>query len=388
MFYATQGAESTGARLHLHGTNRLQMPLKRVILARMTMRICLTFIFFTFSVWAAVGREPETDWRDHVIPVDARSFDFQTVPKGAVPEHQFILRNPLNEPLHIGSVTSSCVCTTIEFDEEKSILKTYETVTLSARLLGNLFDGLRNSTITVSLDKPVRTEIQLHVRGEIRNDLDIKPNFIDFGNVELGKEYSRSLVITYTGSNTQWRLVNASCENQHIRAEIVGAPARVGVKEFRVNVSLDKAASNGVINSLLVLTSNDTQNRREIPIPIRARVGTVISVSPPAVSLGMLSPGERSAVRDAVLLGTQPFRITKIESDNPAVVVASKNPPDTPLRLHSLSVSYRNPTNGEGAPEDGVMRATIRVTTNVPDLVSTFYVTASIRQDGQDDTEP
>ena len=346
-------------------------------------RICFVFtpfVFFALVLVAqtATGQEPETDWRDHVIPIKARSFDFKTVPKGAIPEHQFILLNPFHEPMHIGAITSSCVCTTVDFDETKSILQTYETVVVPVRLRGDLFDGLRNSTVTISLDKPSRTEIQLNIRGEIRSDLNISPTFLDFRNVELGKESTKSLDITYTGSNTQWRLVDAQCENKFIHAEITNNPAQIGRKVFRVNVSLDKAAPNGTINSLLMLTSNDAQNRRDIPIPIRATVGTAISVNPSAVSLGVLSPGMRSSAKDAMLRGTKPFRITKIESDNPALEIVSRHPLDVQLPIHWLSISYRNPTEGEGVPENGVMRATVKVTTDVPDLTPTFFVTATV----------
>ena len=344
-------------------------------------RICFAFISFAILIQMTSSQNhEEMDWREHIISTEDRTFDFKTVPKGAIPEHRFVLRNPFQEPIRIEAITSGCTCTTIDFDEDKSILKTYEEAVITTRLRGDMFEGPRNSTITVSLDKPSRTEIQLHLRGEIRSDLNIVPNFIDFGNVELEKGSTRTLTVTYTGANAQWRLVDAGCENEFIRTEITSDPARVGIKGFKVNVFLDRAAPNGTINSHLILTSNDAQNRREIPIPIRATVGTVIRVSPPALSLGVLPPGKRSPTKDAVLLGTQPFRITKVECENPAVEIASKNASDVQARLHSLSILYRNPANGEGAPQNGIMRAAIRVTTDVPGLVPTFYVTASIRE--------
>jgi len=348
-------------------------------------RICFTStslaaVILVILIQAAVGQEPDADWRNHIIPVEERSFNYKTVPRGASPEHLFILRNPFQEAIHIGRITSSCTCTTIDFDEEKSILQTYEEVAIAVRLRGDMFEGSRNSTITVPIEKPSRAEIQLNVRGEIRGDLNISPNFIDFRNIELGRGQSRTLIVTYTGSNTQWRLIDAQCENEFIHAEITNEPARVGAKIFRVNVFLDRAAPNGTINSHLILTSNDPLNRQEIPIPIRATVGTVIRVSPPALSLGVLSPGERSPARDAVLLGTSPFRIMKIESDNPALEVVARNPSDAQSRLHSLSISYQNPTEGEGIPEDGILQTIVRITTDIPGLTSTFYVTASIRK--------
>ena len=346
--------------------------------------IAATVFTLAFFVRTVVGQDTgaNEDWGLHVIPAAERSFDFKTVAKGAVPEHRFVLRNPFQEPIHIESITSGCTCTTIDFDEEKSVLQTYDEAVVPVRLRGDMFDGQRNSTITVSIDKPYRTEIQLNIRGEIRSDLKITPDRIDFGNVELEKGQSRTLTVTYTGSNTQWRLVDVKCENEFIHTDITSGPVQVGVKIFQVNVSLDKSAPNGTISSHLILISNDALTRREIPVPLRATVGTVIRVSPPALSLGVLLPGEPSPVKNAVLVGTKPFRIVKMECDNPAVEITPQIDPDAlpPARaVHQVSVLYRNPADGDGASQDGTMRTAVRVTTDIPGLAPVFYVTANIR---------
>ena len=347
-------------------------------------RIFFSLIAVALCVQIAVGQETETDWRLLVISEKERLFDFKTVARGSTPEHQFILKNPLQETLRISAVTESCTCTKVDFDEEKTALKTYEELVVTVRLLGDRFEGQRSSTITVFIDQPVSTEIQLNVQGDIRSDLNITPrNFLDFGNVEIERGQTRTLTVTYTGNNTQWRLVDTKCENEFIRAEITSDPAqtRVGTRVFRVNVFLDKSAPHGTINTHLILISNDAGSRREIPIPIRATVGTVIRVVPPALALGILSPGEPSSARTAHLLSTRPFRIVKIECDNPAIEIALNDlGRDTVSRTYPLAISYRNPVEGEGAPEDGVMRATIRVTTDAPGLTTTFYVTATVKE--------
>ena len=345
-------------------------------------RICLVHIVVAvFLTQAVAGREAETDWKRHVIPADERTFDFKIVAKGTFPEHRFVLKNPLLEPLHIGKITTSCACTALEYDEEKVVLKTYEEFVLTVRLRGDVFEGQRNATITIAIDKPNQTEIQLNVRGEIRTDLRISPmDFLDFGLVELGKEQSRSLTVTYTGSNTQWRIVDAQCENEFISTEISNEYF-VGRKVFKVNVFLDKSAPNGKLNTLLFLLVNDAGARREIPIPLRAKIGTTVSVSPPHLSLGVLQPGEPSPQKEVVLRGTKAFRITKIECDNPAIEIPLEIIADSPAKiLRVVPILYRNPVEGEGAPLEGVMRASVRVTTDIPGLELTFYVTASVRE--------
>ncbi|MCL2004758.1 MAG: DUF1573 domain-containing protein [Planctomycetaceae bacterium] len=347
-------------------------------------KICSALAVLALFTLASIAHADGTDWRNHIIPSEERTFDFKTVAKGATPEHQFILKNPFLEPIHIGAITASCVCTTLHFDTEKLVLKTYEEIIITVRLRGDLYDGQRSSTLTVLIDQPSRTEIQLNVRGDIRADLNISPqNVIDFGNVELSQEHARQLTVTYTGRNPQWRLLDALCENNFIRTAVSNETARSGARIFRVDVSIDESAPHGPINSHLILISNDTGARREIPIAVRATVGTVIRVSPPSLFLGVLSPGEASPRRNVMLSGTQPFRIEKIESDNPAIEVFLAADADAlPQLRHFIPIAYKNPLEGEGSPENGVMRSAVRITTDVPGLTSMFYVTASIRPEG------
>jgi len=347
-------------------------------------RVYYVFIVAVILMRVIAAQETEGDWKQHVIPTKDRTFDFKTVAKGAAPEHLFVLKNPLLETIHIQSVTSSCACTTIDFDvtdEEKSILKTYEKTTIPVRLRGDMLDGAQNATITVIISEPNHAEIQLNVRGEIRADLNTVPkDFIDFGNVELGKEQSRTLTVTYTGSNTQWRLVDTHCESESIRTEMT-SETLVGKKVFKIKVILDKSAPHGRLDTLLTLLSNDSGTRREIPISIRAAVGTVISVSPPHLSLGMLSPGEASPMKNVTIRGTKPFRITQIACDHPAIEIPLEiNADDPPKIWYLVPIIYRNPIEGEGAAHEGVLREAVRITTDIPGLTTTFFVTANVRK--------
>ena len=351
-------------------------------------RILVALVVIALFVPVAAGQATATDWQQYVIPREERTFDFLTVARGAMPTHQFVIRNPLQENLRIGSISRGCECVTLDYDEEKKVLETYEEMVISVRLRGDAFIGQRNSTITVNIVEPVRAEIQLNVLGDIRSDINVAPEFVNFGNVPTGIEHSRTITVTYTGHNTQWRLTDARSENEFVHAEITSDPTQtqVGRRVFRVRVLIDPSAPNGIINTHLVLVSNEAGNRREIPISIRAAVGTVLRVSPPALSLGVLQSGEPSSTRNVILSGTRPFGIVEIESDNPAIDVTIAPPPgndtdpDAPRRVFPLMISYRNPIDGEGAPDDdGIMRASIRVTTDVPGLYKKFFVTATVR---------
>jgi hypothetical protein len=377
--------------LECHRTANTLSPLanggQKVIFDAIMTRIPFILVAFTILVQLAFGQSAETDWLQHVIPTKERSFDFKTVAKGATPEYPFVLKNPLQEPIHIASVVSSCACTTLDFDAEKTVLQTYETFELKVRLRGDRFEGQRNSTLTVIIDKPHRAEIQLNVRGEIRADLKVTPDFLDFGNVVLEKGPSKTLTVTYSGSNSHWRIVDARCENPCIRANITTDFTNINQKTFKVQVSFDPSTPFGTIREHLFLVTNDGASRREIPIDIRATVGTVIRVSPPTVFLGALPSGEPSPTKPVILTGTTAFRITKIECDNPAInIVWEADAHTAPQDRYRLPISYQNPAQGEGAPQkDGTMLATVRVTTDVPGLVSEFYVTMSVQKNSDEE---
>ena len=99
------------------------------------------------------------------------------------------------------------------------------------------------------------------------------------------------------------------------------------------------------------------------------------------MSFGILSPGEPSLPKNALIRGTNLFRIVKIECNNPAIEIAPKIDSGVPLPpniLHQILLTYRNPAQGPGSPVEGEMRTEVRVTTDIPGLVPTFSATATV----------
>jgi hypothetical protein len=326
----------------------------------------------------------DVSWTQRVIKMEDRCYDFKTVAKGTQSEHRFVFRNPFEETLHIASYTSSCTCTTPLLEGDKDTLQTYDETAIIAQFRTDRFENQKSATISVVIDKPYRAEIQLNVRGEIRSDITVTPNSVLLGSIKEGVETSRTLSVVYTGQNSNWRLVDFKCNNEHLKAELVDTEMHVGKKIFRVKVTMNDKTPSGNIAEHLYFISNDPAHRREIPIYVQATVGTQINVVPPTVFLGTLKPGEASPVKTAVVRGTQPFRIKKIVCDNPAVIIknlkggegAAEDKPALPV--YPLSVRYTNPVSGEGSPQDGKILAKVRIETDNPDLTPAFNVTMKL----------
>ena len=108
--------------------------------------------------------------------------DFGTVARGAKAEVAFVFENIYMEEVHVAGVRASCGCTTPRV--ENGTLKTYEKGAIVAHFNTDTFLGQRGATLTVSIDQPFPAEVQLHVRGFIRNDVVVEPGSVQVGSID------------------------------------------------------------------------------------------------------------------------------------------------------------------------------------------------------------
>lgn len=333
---------------------------------------CQFFIFDSFG----------EDWTQHIIKQEDRSFDFKSVAKGATAEHRFVLNNPFEDTLHLKSIESSCLCTMPILEGNKQEIKTYEEAVITAQFRSDVFEGKRNATICVMIDKPNRAEILLNIQGDIRTDVKVSPHSVQFGQVKAGEEHMGTFTVNYTGQNSNWRILEIKSGNENIKAEITETKMQLGIKTFKVSVTLNGKSANGHIAENIYLITNDTSAGREIPIRVQATVGSVITVTPQTVFLGSFKADKESPVKNAVVRGTNPFKITKITCENPAVKIPFEINPDAPPKvMYLLPIQYKNTETGAKIPEDGIMQAKVEIETDNAELKPAFYVTAKIGQE-------
>lgn len=321
------------------------------------------------------ARTPDPSWTQHLIKKEDRSHDFKTVARGTRTEHRFVLKNRFVETVHIASVSSSCTCATPVIADGNDEIQTNAETAVVVHFHTDRFDGLKSATINVVIDRPYHAEFQLNVRGEIRSDVTITPNSVQFGSVKQGVEASRTFSTVYTGPMASWKIVDVRSKNEHLSAEIVDVEAVPGMITTRVKVTLDANAPRGDLVERLVLVTNDAENRREIPVIVMGRVGTIIKVTPTTLFLGYLKPGEMSPVKDVMIRGTERFRIKRLLCNNPEVQIEmTPNPDDPPKLFYKLPIRYTNPESGPHAPKDGRMEAVVKIETDNPEISPTFNV--------------
>ncbi|MDR2643032.1 MAG: hypothetical protein LBC74_09580 [Planctomycetaceae bacterium] len=327
------------------------------------------------------SEKPLEDWTEYIIKKSDRQFDFKSVPVGMYSEYKFILSNPFQEVLHIASVSSSCTCTSAFVLDGKDTLQTYDKTAIVARLrsVDNTF-GQKNATITVRIDKPSVAEIQLNTHGQIRADILFSPSELRFESVDSGTEKTRTLTVNYYGKNAAWRIVDIKSTNPHIESKIESTQIYPNQIITTIKVTLKADAPDGEFTDRVVLISNEPENRRELPVVVRGRVGVTISVAPATVFFGYLKTGEASQTKSVLLKGTQPFKIKKITCDNPAIQVITEINSNSPSKqIQVLPLRYSNPATGEGKPINGKMEATVKIETDLNNLTPTFNVLMEIK---------
>jgi hypothetical protein len=311
---------------------------------RMTLCAWVTLIVAASTASAA-------DWATEMFA--KTSHDFGTIARGAKAEYRFVLENSYVDDVHISGARVSCGCTTPKI--EKEWLKTYEKGVIIATINSQKFLGRQQSTITVTIDKPLYAQVQLHVKVYIRSDVTLEPPSVVLGSFDSGSAVEKTITARHT-SSSDWQIVEVKSGNPHLSAEAVETQRGDGQVAYQVKVRLDKSASPGYIREHLVLVTND-QRSREIPLLVEGQVLSELVIRPSPLFLGSVRPGER-VTKQIVVRGKKPFRITSVSGDCQCLqfTVPDKEPAKP---LHLVPVTFT------ASDKAGSRAPTIRVETDL-----------------------
>ena len=260
------------------------------------------------------------------------SHDFGTVARGAKVEHRFKIKNLYVEDIHIVGVRTSCGCTTPSLT--KNVLKTWETGEVVARFNTPTFQGYRSATLTVTIDKPMYAEVQLHVSGNIRTDIVVHPGFVDLGSVDLGQSVEKKVAVLHAG-RPDWRIVDVRSANDNFEVEILQTKRSGSDVAYDLLVRLKESAPAGYIKEQLMLVTND-QRVPQFPVDVEGRVVPALTVSPASLALGTVTPGKKVS-KNLVIRGKSPFKITNIHCQDPQFTFKL---PDVAREIHLVPVTF------------------------------------------------
>ncbi len=294
----------------------------------MNRKIALPFLFIFLAASAVSAQE----WAKAMFKVTEHNFG--TCARNAIAEYRFVFENLYLEDVHVAGVRTSCGCTTPSV--ENATIETYEKGAILAHFNTDTFLGQRSATLTVTIDKPFYAEVQLHVRGNIRSDVSVEPSSLKFGAVDQGTAVEQKARINFSG-NSDWRIVDVKSANPHISAQAIEISRANGQVNYNLKVKLDPNAPAGQINDYLMLTINDSR-KTQIPVLVEGRVEAGVTVSPAALFMGVLQPGQK-VTKQLVVKSKKPFKILAIECDDKSFKfdLSAEN---TAKSLHLIPVTF------------------------------------------------
>ncbi len=307
------------------------------------------------------------EWADKMFK--AKDHDFGTVVAGSEPKFEFVFQNLYKEDVHIQSVRSSCGCTSVSIKNPS--LKSWEKGAIVAKFNTDRFRGNRSATITVSIDKPFRAEVQLKVKGNIRGDVTINPGAINFGEVKSLAPTQKTVRITKYG-NVNWQIEDVKSTYRFVSVQLKQVHRGYDSVSYDMTISTKAQAPEGYIQSELLVVTNDRQNR-QVPIVMTGKVVTALQMSPNVLTFGPLAPGETGTKR-VLLKADKPFEINDVTCADSNFVVKAKS---GAKKLHFIEVSYR------GAEKVGEIKRSLSIKTDICEHPFQLPVVAEIANKDQ-----
>lgn len=286
----------------------------------------------------------------------SRTHDFGAVARGSQLRHRFRIVNTTGDELRIAETRAKCGCTEVKLGA-KVIPPKAETY-VDTVLDTTKFLGPKKSGVTLIIDRPVFTEVDLDLNCFIRGEILLNPGQVEFGVVPRGKPATRTLALTYAGSAAGWGIQKMNTISSAISARL-DPPGRTaeGYLQYQLTVTLDSSAPLGYLRDEIELITNDPQSPR-IPISVSANVQGAVTVAPGTILLGSIKAG--SEVKKTVLVkSAKPFKIVATEAKQGAI--SGTGASADAKALQQLTVTFKAPEKLGGA------NAVLKVETDLPD---------------------
>lgn len=263
------------------------------------------------------------DWARKMF--EEKEHDFGVVARGSDTVFRFPVKNIYKEDVVLGSVRSSCGCTSASL--EHPVIKTFEKGYIVAKFNTRTFTGDHGATLTVQITKPYPAQVQVRVKGNIRGDVVFEPGSADFGQFDQGTLQQKKVSVSYAGRGG-WKIDDVRSSNDHLEAELIERErSGRGRVIYDLSVRLRESAPAGFLKTQLVLITNDRANPR-IPIEVTAQVRPELTVAPATLVLGDVPQGE-TVTKRLLVRGKRPFRVTSVNCEDECFEFETGETPDT-----------------------------------------------------------
>lgn len=283
-------------------------------------------------VLSITGSASAASWADQLFQEVSK--DFGSAPRGPALQHSFILKNTTSDTVRITTLRVSCGCVTAT--APKNLLRPGEEGVIQVRMDTTRFQGVKSVTIYVNFDQPKHEEVRLWVRANGRDDVNLVPDTLSFGQVKRGATPSASIRITFQ-ANSQMHITEAQTESNYVQAtvrELHRTPAEVA---YELSARLRGDAPVGRWFTDIWLKTDNASIPR-VRVPLTVEIDSALAVTPSAVSFGTVKQGVE-VERRVIVRGIKPFRVTGSRGTD--ATISLKDSSDGTKPVHVLTVTLK-----------------------------------------------
>ncbi len=310
------------------------------------------------------ARADDADWVTQVFP--ERVHEFGNVARGSLVRYAFPVINRTSMEVRIVSWKPKCGCTNVRVGSK--VIPPGTQTTVEGTIDTTKYQGPKASGLTLFLDRPVVTQIDLNLNCFIRTDITLAPGFIDFGVVRPSeKPPTAALTLAYTGARPNWEIADMKTQTAKVKAiaKELGRTAGGGV-QWQVTATLQPGVSNGYFKDEITLITNDSPPQA-IPISIVANLQSAVSVSPSIINFGALKPGQ-SVSKVVRVRSSAPFSITKLSGSQPSLQAVEEKTGSA--ADHVVNITLKAPD--QSGPFHAVLKVESDVKDEPPAQIKTF----------------
>lgn len=287
-----------------------RLPILRSLLVILVATLGVVVPQYAFAVDAAAP----------VIHVGEPTFDFGTIAQGTRVKHDFEISNSGGSDLIIQSVVPACGCTAAVAQESK-VPPGGKTV-VHVEFDSSGFSGAKVKEARINSSDPENPSVFITLKGIIEPELALDPPRIQFGEFVSSPDVplpAMSEKILAKGSTT---ITGVAAGSKSLEV----TTSRSSASEWEVMVRPALGIAPGDIRDRVIISIDKSGEKREVSIPVIGRAIGPIVLRPSSLAMGVIG-GDQPIERRMQIESrrTIPFKISKIESDNPAVTVLEKN---------------------------------------------------------------
>jgi Protein of unknown function (DUF1573) len=283
--------------------------------------------------------------------------DFGVLPKGTIKTYRFKMTNIYAVPMQVMEPKPTCNCISIARYSSQILPREVGYIDIeidTSRAEGEkeiklpvTFQGRDPKTGDPIIDpktkQPFNSRADLVVRFVSRPEIEVKPGAFQFGQVPAGQTATQKVLVTYTGLQPNWKILEVGIRKELFDAEVRSVAVRNAKAAYEVTLTLKPDAPAGLLDEHIELKTNDPGAQSVVNLAVNGQVQSQLSiVGTDLLKVGGVEVNQR-VERKVAVQAEKPFKIKAVEGQGDGVSVTLLPVPDNKVQVITVTFAPDKP---------------------------------------------